>query len=300
MIAFCHTYKTAGTSFNTILRKHFKWRHFDSPGFQHQALSPQNLKNLKWIYPHLQSIIGHTIHPDTDLQIVEPDIQYYTFLRDPVARSISHITWFLRWKAHAGVFVDDFETLVKKWAKAPENRNRQCRQLCQKGTAEGVQQVVRNSPFLFLRVEFFDLSLLLFRHWVGEPGMNLSYQRKNTLRDQHDRLQSRHPEYLKKIRLFQKHLRADPDLQSILKEANREDQALYDWVASDIWPQQLQAYPGDLVAETQEFQQSLKENSSTLPEPLLSRMHRNFVLKPIRPLLLPNREPLSAKQSPWL
>ncbi len=300
MIAFCHTYKTAGTSFNTILRNHYRNRHFDSPGFQHRALTPENLKRLKWIYPNLASIIGHTIKPYAGLQQVDPDMKFYTFLRDPVARSISHVTWFLRWKANDGIFYDDFDQLLIDWARAADNKNRQCRQLSREGSFEGVKKIVQENPFLFLRVEHFDRSLFLFRQWTGETNMNLAYRQRNTGADSHERIQSDHPEYLEKIRAFQRLLKQDEGKQAILLEANREDQALHDWVEAEIWPKQISQYQGNLDEEVVRFKADLEQNPPDLREPLISKLQRNLVLKPLRPILLPAREPAEALSSPWL
>lgn len=263
-------------------------------------MSPDNLRKLRWIYPNLKSIFGHTIRPYSGLQTVVPDIKYCTFIRDPIARSISQITWNLRWKAHQGGFFDDFQVLVKDWVLATDNRNRQCRQLSAEGTFEGVKNMAENNPFLFLRVEDFDESLFLFRHWTGESRMDLSYALRNTGVDRYERLQNSQPEYLEKVRNFNNFLKEDEDMQSILAEANQEDQALADWVESDVWPKQTEAYPGNLPEEVLNLRQHLEQSPPNLNEPILARLHRNVILKPIRSVLLSGREPEEDLRSPWL
>jgi hypothetical protein len=301
MLAFCHIYKTAGTTFTTLLRNHFRLKHFDRPGFRERLFDADHLRRIQRIYPGLKSIGGHPIRPYAGLEATAPDIRYYTFLRNPVARSISHVTWYLRWKANDGIFFDDFNDLLARWAQAPENRNLQCRHLSRDNTCAGVQQQAEAAPFLFLRVKHFDASLLLFRDWANEPTLNLHYSRLNTAADKYERLQHTHPDYLKRINDFLQELKQDSARQDMLREANQEDQTLVDWVDTQVWPTQIQAYTGNLDQDLRSFQESNAHTpSGSNREPLLPRLYRNAVFKPLRPFLLPSGEPEDAANSPWL
>jgi|GEM_PF-312208 len=301
MLAFCHIYKTAGTTFTTLLRRHFGLRHFDRPGFRERPLSAHHLRRIQWVYPTLHSIGGHPVRPYADLEDARPDTRYYTFLRDPLARSISHLTWYLRWKANDGVFFDDFPALLRDWARAPENRNLQCRHLAREATADAARATFERLPFLALRVRHFDASLFLFRHWAGESDMDLRYCPRNTAADPYERLKDSAPGYLERVRAFRERLRTDKPLRETLREANREDQRLVEWVDAELWPRQVEAYPGDLDRDVARFQE---ENQHTpgeaATEPALPRLYRNAVFKPLRPLLLPSGEPPEVEASPWL
>lgn len=300
MIAFVHIYKTAGTTFSTILRRHYGRHHFDRHGFRERMLTARHLKIIGTFYPGLQSIGGHTVKAFSNLSDSGYPLRYYTCLRDPLTRSISHITWYLRWKAHDGIFFDDFEQLLRDWSAARVNRNRQCQHLSSGGRFAGARRMIETHQMFIMRVEHFDASLLMFREWAGEPEMDLRHQLKNTASDQKERLAGRHSAYLERIHDFRTRLKTDEALRNCLREANQEDQALVDWVDQEIWQKQTAAYPGDLTADLAAFRQFNREHP---PPPLrqpFSDLYRNLVFKPLRPLFLPNRDPLDARASRWL
>jgi hypothetical protein len=87
----------------------------------------------------------------------------------------------------------------------------------------------------------------------------------------------------------------------LIREANQEDTKLLKWAESDIWPQQVANYPGDLSADTARFRE-VNQNSppSVNREPALPRLYRNTVFKTFRPLLLPSGETEDVVNSPWL
>jgi len=300
LIAFVHIWKTAGTTFTQLLRHHYGLRHFDRPGFRHRPLTAKDLGNIRRIYPGLKSIGGHPVRPHADLHHAAPDIRYHSFLRDPLDRSISHFTWFLRWKAHDGVLYEDFEETMKRWAQAEENRNLQSRFFHPDGTAAGAQSVMDQFPTLLLRVDRFDASLLLFRHWAGVPEMDLRYLRRNTSADKYERLQDSHPKYLRRITEFRKLLISDTRLQDILREANQEDDRLVTWAQEEVWPRQVREYPGDLEEETRTFQQKNQDTRQEPQESTFARFYRNTVFKPLKRMLLPQEEPEEVQASEWL
>ncbi len=299
MLAFVHSYKTAGTTFTTLLRQHFGLAHFDRPGFRERALRAEDLRRLKRVYPALQSIAGHPVRPYSNLKEAAPEIRYYSFLRDPLKRSISHLTWYLRYKAHDGILFDDFEQLARDWCDAEWNQNRQCRHLHPEGRFAQVKDIIESNPFLLLQVEEFDRSLLLFRDWANQPKMKLAYTRFNTNTDSYERIQDTHPEYLERIRAFRKELPQHEELLNRLREANQEDQQLIDWMRTEIWPRQIEAYSGDMEADLTELQQEIAQGKASGAEPWLPRFYRNAVFKPLRRFLLPQGEMPDIDASPW-
>lgn len=299
MIAFIHTYKTAGTTFSTILRRHYGRHHFDRHTFRERILTAEHLKVIGRFHPGLKSIGGHTVKAFSNLPESGLPFRFYTFIRDPVPRSISHITWFLRWKAHDGIFFDDFDQVLHDWSAAPENRNRQCQHISSDGTFTSAKKMIEAHHMFIMRVEKFDASLLLFRDWAGEPDMDLRYQPLNTASDKGERLIKKQTPYLERIRAFRKKISSTPEHLACLKEANQEDQALVDWVDAEIWPAQVRAYPGDLQAEVAALQ-ALNQNDPVPPlrQPL-SDLYRHLVFKPLRTLFMPTKDSIEALASPW-
>ena len=95
--AFVHIPKTGGTTLKHILRRSFRTRHFDGRLLDHQPALCSNRKligaadyrHLGWIGKRVHSFAGHGIRPYSDLADAVPQLQYYTFLRDPMRRTIS-------------------------------------------------------------------------------------------------------------------------------------------------------------------------------------------------------------------
>lgn len=297
MIAFVHIYKCAGTTFNVLLRHHFGIHHVDRFGFRERVLCGNDLRAVQKLYPKVQSIAGHPVRPHGDLETVVPDIRYYTFLRDPVARAISHFPWFLAWKAHADIYYNDFDEVFRRWVADPLNRNRQCYHLHPGGTAEAAWEMIEAKDLLTLRVDKFRESLLLFRHWAGEAEMDLRVRPRNTASDA--RTRSQIPRYEQQIKLFTDRLKQDETLQKLLVEANTEDHALVQRVDATRWPAMVAAYPGDLQADTAALKASEADAPPKKDDTLGAKLYRNFVYKPMMPLLLSRGEPEAVLASEW-
>jgi hypothetical protein len=299
MIAFIHIYKCAGTTFNVLLRNHFGLRHVDRFGFRERWLSGTDLRRVQWIYPRLQSIGGHPVRPMSDLESTVPDIRYYTFLRDPIARAASHFPWFLSCKAHADFFYEDFEEVFRRWAAAPDNRNRQCIHLSKEATAEAALDMICRKRILTLRVEHFEKSLLLFRQWSGESGMDLRIQPRNIAAVGQKRAAKKNSDYTARIKAFARKLKTDPVLREILAEANQEDIRLLTRVDQDIWPEWVSTYSGDLDHSCAALKQANQNAPAKPNDKPASKLYRNLVYKPVQKILLPGDEPPEIQTSEW-
>ncbi len=299
MIAFIHIYKCAGTTFNVLLRNHFGLRHVDRFGFRERWLTGEDLRRVQWIYPRLQSIGGHPVRPMSDLESTVPDIRYYTFLRDPIARAASHFPWFLSWKAHANCFYEDFDEVLRRWAAAPDNRNRQCAHLCEDATAVEALDMIHHKRILTLRVEHFAKSLLLFRQWSGEIGMDLRIQPRNIAAVGQNRAAKKNSEYTARIKTYAQKLKTDPALLEILAEANQEDIRLLSKVAQEIWPESLSNYTGNLDQDCAALKQANQNAPAKPNDTLRSKLYRNIAYKPFRKIMMPHKEPHRVNNSEW-
>lgn len=65
-----------------------------------------------------------------------------------------------------------------------------------------------------------------------------------------------------------------------IQEVNSEDQKVYDFVTSTIYPRQLAAFQGNIAAEVRELQNRNKA-LQTWNESARSRLVRNYVYKPL-------------------
>ena len=104
MYAFVHIERTGGSTVISILRRSFGTRHCDIrlPLAKRRGDRPQHqldrrvlvdaavLRRVTRLYRNVKGIAGHNVKPYSDLGLSNPDIRFFTFLRDPVARLRSH------------------------------------------------------------------------------------------------------------------------------------------------------------------------------------------------------------------
>ena len=183
MLAFVHIHKTAGTTVIDILRRSFGVQHCEVAGSgESSVFQPEELSSLLRQLPGLASISGHRICPFADLEEVCPSISYYTFLRDPVARSASHYQYR---------FLDQGKkTPFEEWIAQEKNRNVQTKRI---GGPEGdidaaLRMLEQKSIFVGL-MDRFDESLVMLGRRPDDPRLDLGYRRKrvaadNTIKDE--------------------------------------------------------------------------------------------------------------------
>jgi hypothetical protein len=121
--------------------------------------------------------------------------------------------------------------------------------------------------------ERFDESLLLMRHWLREPELQVEYRPLNCISEKRrgrDAARSKSDmSYLDSA-----------NIRARIQEVNAEDQKVYNFVASTIYPSQVATYDGDLQLELRELQ--LKNLfAGELEEPFSGSFMRNFIYKPL-------------------
>jgi hypothetical protein len=90
MYVFSHLHKAAGTTANLVLRRTFGLRHLDvSPAKGYMYTKSDFMADLsKHLRPH--SIAGHGLRPHIDYGHLERKMEWYTIIRKPLDRCISH------------------------------------------------------------------------------------------------------------------------------------------------------------------------------------------------------------------
>lgn len=244
-LIFLHIPKSGGSTFHTILTKNYPRGsvfYFPFKPFMDTAIFERMPESEK---KSIQVIKGHMIYGLHRL-FEEDDVQYISFLRDPVDRIISHYFYVLKHPSH--YLHDkvknklDLKSYVKSGLSV-EMSNSQTKfigldnvpSLSQHCNETILEQAKRNIEKKFILVgltEMFDESLLLLRHLLG--WKKITYRRKNV------NLQRKSREEL------------DRDVIDTIIEHNAYDLALYEY-AKERLRNQLEQLPGDFRKELSLF-----------------------------------------------
>lgn len=232
-IAFAHLMKTAGQTIREILRRNFGAAHCDT-----LLLENVTRRDWRWIrfcYPRLRSIAGHCISPcDPLLDHYLPTARLYTFLREPVSRTISHYQFLI----NGGHRVPPLETWLR------ENANYMTRRIAGGDEAGAAIALLEKRKAFVGIMEEFDESLLLWRHWTGLPELDLRYASANRAPDN----------------LVKESILGDPVQVGQIREANREDEKLYRHFRGSVRERQRAAYGPSLPEDLEAFRKSCRES----------------------------------------
>lgn len=229
MIAVVHIHKTAGTTLSGVFKRSYGTRHLDVLEIDRSTphLTPNELRRIMdRFYPRLDSINAHPVRIYAGLEEVVPDIDYVTFLRDPIERTASHY----QYDVQVGGVAIPFE----EWIMHDAVPDRQTRVLA--GPDASAQEAIALMPrFSFVgRSDRFDESLVMMQRKLSVP--DIRYRSK----------------WVAPSNDIKRKLLADPESVERLAAVNREDQKVWDHVVSEVYPkQQAEFGPGldDAVVE---------------------------------------------------
>ena len=274
MYAFVHIEKTGGTTLNSILRRSFGTGHCDirlplrkrrqDQQDRRICVDAVDLRRVRRLYRNLQGIAGHNVKPYADLSLVCPEIRFVTLLRAPAARFRSH--FLNRADGHD-------QTAFDRWISAGWVHNWQTKMIAGEPNAEkAIEFIATRFGFVGL-TERFDESLLLLGQWLGESGFRPEYRRENQLSEK------RRPRDIARQQADMSYLNS-ADVRARIAEINAEDQKVYDFVTSNIYPRQIAAYRGNLECALQQLQEH-NRCAERLAEPAWGRFFRNYIYKPL-------------------
>lgn len=274
MYAFMHIEKTAGSTLTTILRRSFGTRHCDirlplakrklGERDVRPCVDESDLQRAQRLYPQLSCIAGHNVKPYAGLGTSGDNIRFFTFLRDPAARFLSH------YLNRARVYTRE---AFDAWVSSIWTQNWQTKKIAGVPDADRAIEIMQQRIGFIGLTERFDESLVLMCQWLAEPGFHGEYRRVNQLKEK------RRPRDIERERTDTSYLKSDYARQRIA-EANAEDQKVYDYVTQHVYPRQVSAYRGDLAADVQQLQQR-NQAAGRLHEPLWPAFYRNCVYKPL-------------------
>jgi hypothetical protein len=223
MLVFSHIPKTAGTSLAFLLQRYYGSRLLSAQYRKDSLYKYEDLKKDLKIYPHVQCLTGHSVKPFVDFKEYNSQMHWFTFLREPKKRFISH--YIHQYNSGANI---QFRMDFVEWTQKYNRKNWMVRMIAGIEDLEAAKQILREK-FKFVGVtEKYDESLVIMKNSLGLSDFNIDYHAPKNI--------SKDIEIRKKI--------SDNDqlYKDLILEQNELDIELYDYVLKNIWEKQKNDY----------------------------------------------------------
>lgn len=270
MLAFVHIRKTGGSTVDMILRQSFGAGHFRVRLGRERSTNPiataGEIRRCRWIYWKMKCISGHGIVPHSDLDSLDPQLRYFTFLREPLTRCASEY----QFRVLRGGLKQPF----REWIRSELAANRQTVKIAGVASAEAAIEMLRRKIGFVGLLERFEESLVLFQQWARDPSLDIRYQAKNVSGNSS----------------LKRQLLSSPETLDLLREVNQEDLKLYRYVVDEHFAGLIDGYRGDLKKAVRQFRAS-NNPPPILPRQLGSMLLREVVYKPLANVLRNSANP---------
>lgn len=245
---FLHIEKAGGTAITSILRGVYGYRHCDLlySSLNARERAAEELELAKAIYPRLQSVAGHGLYPEH-----LPSLRFFTFLRNPALRMISHYQHYVEKK--------DLRLSFADWVNELEMSNFQVRKLSPNESVDDAIRTIEKHFFFVGLVEDFERSMVSLCRILGispVPSLTAIGITKNSHLSHN----------------FRDRLLKDKNVIRILEKTNKADDELYNTI-------QKKFYSGFCQREPFEYDGSCR--SYSLYKLHMNRIFRNVIYRPL-------------------
>ncbi|SPE54923.1 hypothetical protein SBV1_1990003 [Verrucomicrobia bacterium] len=213
MIIFLHIPKTAGSTFQFILENSFGVFACHTNHAKKPVFTQSDLQFAQRVFPRLRSIAGHNLIDPLGLSA--PDPFYMTFLREPVARVISHY----QDSVLAGANRRSFEQTL---AQEDYVENLQVKLMAGGRNLDKAKVFLEKCGFVGL-TEKFEHSLHVLER-LSPFRLNLRYRRRRVSPDN----------------TIKKSLLSDNRIVEMITEHNKLDLELYSFAVREVFPRLCQ------------------------------------------------------------
>lgn len=232
MLCFCHMIKAAGTTLNYIFRNNYGYNFVET---QKEPFTPKDLEILLSINRNIKAIAGHHLKSYTGLDSVCSDLEYITFLREPIDRYISHYNHSRTRNYHQLTL----EEWTKKLPLQHAELNYQTKFIAGSDDLERAKKILANDFAFVGLAEKFDESLILMKKILNLQDFDSRYQRMN----------------VNQKKLITKN-EISHDFMEELRELNKLDYELYRFINDELFEEQKCKYGSCFVEELNNFRLS--------------------------------------------
>jgi len=233
MLIFIHLPKTAGSTFQFILENSLGITACHTNHTKTPVFTRNDLDFARKLFPVLRSLAGHNLIDPWQLSI--PDPFYLTFLREPVARVLSHY--------QDSLFSGKQGTIEDELRKRDLLENLQVKMIAGERNLDKAKRSLEKCDFVGL-TEKFELSLHVLER-ICPVKLNYSYKRRRVTPDNQAR----------------KLLEKDGRVMDLIREYNQLDLELYAFAVNEIFPKicaRAGFSPADKVASRDHYTSELK------------------------------------------
>jgi len=211
MFIFLHIPKTGGSTFNFVIGNNFGITACPTNHAKKKEFTQSDLDFARNAYPRLRCITGHNLVQP--LKYCVPDPFYATFVREPVARVISHYQMTVH---------DDRDQNRMSFEESLQKndllQNLQVKLMAGKPDVDEAKRFLEKCSFVGV-TERFDLSLEVLNR-LSPRKWRLNYCRRRVAKDN----------------AVQKSLLADNRLMDVARDSNKLDLELYRFAVEEIFP----------------------------------------------------------------
>ena len=201
----------------------------------------------------------------SDYEEFQDQMAWFTFLRNPIKRFISHYLFEIETMKRISKNLGDFEA----WLDTPRAANVQVRFLAGADDVDKAKEILLRMRCVGL-LEHFNASLLLIRQRFGLKDFDVFYRRpKNTAASREKEVNRQRVQ-----EEFDRHAER-------IEEINKSDIELHDFAIKEIWPKQVAEYGAEQLEADLEIE--FPRKGPTLVQCgrwWLGGMHRNLIYKP--------------------
>jgi len=212
--------------------------------------------------PWTRSLSGHPLKPFADLGENGQRLVWYTMLRDPIKRFISH---YQHQFDRGGR--EDYRVDFRQWMETFPRDNWMVRMMAGEDDLEAAKQIMQEKIRCVGFMEKYNESLLVFRHRMNLPGFDVTYVKPKNV--------AARTEVARKVADKFDEFRAE------VIEQNKLDLELYNWALRTLWAAQVEEYgAGRLSCDLEKEFGAQTESIGSRINLASNYLHRNLYYKP--------------------